>query len=255
MAVSRLAADWNNGRVKKRPRPHVPRVVSLGLVFLGAGAAPAWGELAVLTNGQVLKVKSFELRDDRMRLGLPSGGFLTLSIDRIERVLDDEIVEPEPPPEEEPSVPEKNEFSLTFESGDPVPDTPYGELFFDVGRRFEVSPRLLAAVARAESAFDPRAVSKKGARGLLQLMPATAARFGVKAAELFDPGRNVEAGTRYLRFLIAEFEGDLIRVLAAYNAGEGAVRRYGGVPPYRETRGYVRRVLSFLGLAEPSSGG
>ena len=102
---------------------------------------------------------------------------------------------------------------------------------------------------RVESAFDHRARSRKGARGLMQLMPATAARFGVGVDELFTPARNIEAGTRYLRFLVDRFEGDAVRVFAAYNAGEHAVERYGGVPPYRETQEYVRRVLKALGVA------
>ena len=80
----------------------------------------------------------------------------------------------------------------------------------------------------------------------MQLMPATATRFGVAEDELFDPARNLEAGVRYLRWLIDRFDGDLPRVLAAYNAGEGAVDRFGGIPPYRETVTYVARVLDFL---------
>jgi soluble lytic murein transglycosylase-like protein len=107
---------------------------------------------------------------------------------------------------------------------------------------------VVAAVMRVESAYDHRAVSRKGARGLMQLMPATAARFGVAKHELFTPTRNIEAGARYLRFLVDRFEGDAVRVFAAYNAGENAVDRYGGVPPYRETQEYVRRVLSALGV-------
>jgi soluble lytic murein transglycosylase-like protein len=92
-----------------------------------------------------------------------------------------------------------------------------------------------------ESAFDARAVSPKGARGLMQLMPATAARFGVK--DIFDPAQNIEAGARYLRFLLDLFDGDISLALAGYNAGEGAVKKYGyTVPPYRETVNYVRKI-------------
>jgi soluble lytic murein transglycosylase-like protein len=105
-----------------------------------------------------------------------------------------------------------------------------------------VQPELLRAVIVVESGFDPRAVSKAGARGLMQLMPATARAYGVRDAN--DPSQNVHAGARYLRDLIDRYDNDLELVLAAYNAGETAVERYGGaIPPYRETRRYVPKVL------------
>ena len=122
------------------------------------------------------------------------------------------------------------------------------DALFAAARKHKVNPHLIAAVIRAESAFNPRALSPKGARGLMQLMPATAKRYGVRTAELFQPERNIEAGVRYLSFLTDRFAGDLPRILAGYNAGEGSVDRYGGVPPYRETQGYVRRILGYLGL-------
>jgi soluble lytic murein transglycosylase-like protein len=104
-----------------------------------------------------------------------------------------------------------------------------------------IEPLLLYSVMSQESAFDARAVSPKGARGLMQLMPATAARFGVK--DIFDPAQNIEAGARYLRFLLDLFDGDISLALAGYNAGEGAVKKYGyTVPPYRETVNYVRKI-------------
>ncbi|HEX6863078.1 MAG TPA: lytic transglycosylase domain-containing protein, partial [Thermoanaerobaculia bacterium] len=93
------------------------------------------------------------------------------------------------------------------------------------------------------------AVSHKGARGLMQLMPATAQRFGVRKEQLFDPKHNLEAGVRYLSWLMDQFPTDLAKILAAYTAGEGAVARYKGIPPYRETQNYVRRIFTNLGLA------
>jgi hypothetical protein len=96
-----------------------------------------------------------------------------------------------------------------------------------------------------ESNFNPRAVSPKGARGLMQLMPGTARRFGVR--DSFDPHENIRGGTTYLSELLSMFDGDLVRTLAAYNAGEGAVQRYRGVPPYRETQEYVRRTMLVYG--------
>ena len=106
-----------------------------------------------------------------------------------------------------------------------------------------IEPLLVEAVIAAESAFDPRAVSSKGAQGLMQLMPETAQRFAVD--NVWDPGDNIRGGATYLSELMSMFGGDLRNVLAAYNAGEGAVMRYGGVPPYDETVGFVARVLDY----------
>jgi hypothetical protein len=107
-----------------------------------------------------------------------------------------------------------------------------------------VSPALIEAVIRVESGFRPRAVSRKGAQGLMQLMPETAARFDVKNA--FDPEQNILAGTRYLAWLLKLFGNDVQLACAAYNAGERAVQRFGGIPPYPETQEYVRRIWSLL---------
>jgi soluble lytic murein transglycosylase-like protein len=100
---------------------------------------------------------------------------------------------------------------------------------------------LIHAVIRQESGYDPYAVSHKGAKGLMQLMPATAKRFGVK--DVFDPAENVQGGVKYHRQLLDRYDGDRRLALAAYNAGEGAVDRFGGVPPYRETEDYVDRIV------------
>ncbi|MGZ5473463.1 MAG: lytic transglycosylase domain-containing protein [Thermoanaerobaculia bacterium] len=110
----------------------------------------------------------------------------------------------------------------------------------EAARAHGVDPRLVAAVARRESAFDANAVSQKGACGVMQLMPATARYLGVQ--NVFDARENIFAGTRYLRTLLDTFNGDLDLVLAAYNAGPGAVEKHRGVPPYRETRAYVAAV-------------
>ncbi len=106
----------------------------------------------------------------------------------------------------------------------------------------DVDPALIKAVIRTESNFDPHAVSKKGARGLMQLMPDTARDYGVDDA--FDPGQNIEAGARHLHRLLLKFEDNLPLALAAYNAGEKAVLKYGQIPPYQETTDYVSKVLS-----------
>ena len=109
------------------------------------------------------------------------------------------------------------------------------------GKRNSVDPLLLYSIMHQESSFKPRAMSYKGARGLMQLMPPTAARFGVR--NIWDPKQNIEGGARYMRFLLDLFEGDVRLALAGYNAGEGAVMKYGyKVPPYSETQEYVRRI-------------
>lgn len=112
-------------------------------------------------------------------------------------------------------------------------------------QRHRVDPRLVKSVMLVESNFNPRAVSPKGARGLMQLMPGTARRYSVR--DSFDPYENIRGGTAYLSDLLGLFDGDLVRTLAAYNAGEGAVQRHGGVPPYAETREYVRRAMLVYG--------
>jgi TPR repeat protein len=107
---------------------------------------------------------------------------------------------------------------------------------------YGISPRLVMAVIRAESNFEATAQSPKNAQGLMQLIPETSLRFNVKKP--FDPEQNIRGGLSYLRWLLAYFEGDVVLVAAAYNAGEGAVNRYHGIPPFAETRGYVKRIMS-----------
>jgi len=111
-----------------------------------------------------------------------------------------------------------------------------------VADRHQVDPELIHAIVNVESGYDSRAVSRKGAMGLMQLIPATARRFGVE--DPFDPRQNIEGGTTYLKYLLGLFDGNLALSLAAYNAGENSVRREGGIPPFSETREYVRKVRS-----------
>ncbi|MHB8800456.1 MAG: lytic transglycosylase domain-containing protein [Thermoanaerobaculia bacterium] len=123
--------------------------------------------------------------------------------------------------------------------------TSFDDVIRTHAERERVDPRLVKCVMLIESNFNPRAVSRKGARGLMQLMPGTARRYGVR--DSFDPYENIRGGTAYLSDLLGMFDGDLVRTLAAYNAGEGAVQRYRGVPPYPETREYVRRAMLVFG--------
>jgi hypothetical protein len=119
--------------------------------------------------------------------------------------------------------------------------SPYDTAIDSEARAAGVDPVLVKSVMLVESNFNPRAVSRKGARGLMQLMPDTARRFGV--SDRHDAGQSIRAGVRYLAALLEQFKGDVSLALAGYNAGEGAVARHSGVPPYRETHEYIRRVL------------
>ena len=163
------------------------RSAAILLAFgLSTALAPGAGaDLVVLVDDRVLKVTTYLVVGETAQMELPSGGRLTLPIGRIERVVDDEIV-----PEEEILEPSPV-FTVAFDDGDAVPETPYGELIYEAAKRHSLNPSLVAAVVRAESAFDASAVSHKGARGLMQLMPATADWLGIEPGDLFDPGPNL----------------------------------------------------------------
>lgn len=126
----------------------------------------------------------------------------------------------------------------------PVPTTDYSGHIENISRKYGIHPDLIWAVIKAESNFNPMAISSKGAQGLMQLMPATSRSHGVNNP--FDPYQNIEAGARHLRNLLSHYKGDLTLALAAYNAGKEKVRHHGGVPPYRETRDYIQRVAKYL---------
>lgn len=140
--------------------------------------------------------------------------------------------------------------ALGFDAAFGVPRRPFGKLIYQIARTYALNPLLVAAIAKVESDFNPRARSRKGAYGLMQVLPSTARRFGLpRKRDLLNPRKNLETASRYLRWLVDRFGDDPVRVLAAYNAGEGAVDRFGGVPPFSETRDYVQRIFGLLGFS------
>jgi len=124
-------------------------------------------------------------------------------------------------------------------------ETNFVPMIIQLASRYGVNRELIQAIIKVESDFNPMAVSEKNCKGLMQLHPDTAQRFGVE--DIFDPAQNIEGGVRYLNYLIEAFGDDLDHVLAAYNAGENAVRKYDGIPPYPETVGYVKKVKKIFG--------
>jgi soluble lytic murein transglycosylase-like protein len=196
-------------------------------------AAPASAEIVRLVGGRTLSVRAHRDDGDSLVLMLRTGGEIVCPRSMVAEILPDEVPYPDPELERPPAQ------ALPLPQVDPGPFT---ELIAAAAERHGVSPRLLQAVIRVESNFERRARSRKGAMGLMQLMPKTARQYAV--TNPYDPRANIEAGTRHLRMLLDRFDVSL--ALAAYNAGEGAVRRFGGIPPYPETRDYVRRILRLV---------
>jgi soluble lytic murein transglycosylase-like protein len=181
-------------------------------------------DIAVLANGHTMKVTGVRQEQGMVWLALKDGGEIALPAGDLRGVVADEVLDEVL--EEIASAPAGSDITA---------------LATVAARRHGLDPALVLAVVKVESAFRPQAVSPKGAQGLMQLMPPTARDLGVEDA--FDPEQNLDGGARYLRQLLIRYKGDVRRALAAYNAGPGAVDRHKGIPPYRETRQYVRRVL------------
>lgn len=213
----------------------------LGIVLV-ALASEARAEIVVFKNGRTMSVKSHTVNGDMATVVLREGGEVTFPAAIIDRVDPDEVPYPEPEAQfaAGPDVPGDAVAAL---SDDVLARRPYAELIASAAATHDVDVRLVHAVIEQESNYQPRARSRKGARGLMQLMPATARQYGVR--DSYDPKANIEAGVRHLKNLLSRL--DLATALAAYNAGEGTVQRYGGLPPYPETRNYVSSILRRLG--------
>lgn len=210
---------------------------------LGAGAlSPVSAEIVHLTSGRTMNVAGHRFDGDMAILALRSGGEMSMPRALVARIAPDEVpwVPPVPPSTGAVPVP-----PVAAEPVRHVLAPAHVEaLIAKAAEVHDVDPNLVRAVIHVESAYKPKAKSRKGAMGLMQLMPATAREYGVRNA--YDPAENINAGVKHLRTLLDEFDVPL--ALAAYNAGQGTVRRYGGIPPYRETRAYVRKILSLAGL-------
>ncbi len=220
------------------------RVLALaGLLTAGMGASAARAELIVFEDGRVVKAAGYRLLAEELEITLPGGGSYRVDLSRIDRIVDDEVVVDTVLIRDE-TLRAGEAFDLSYRAGrKPLFGSPFDSLIEREARRQNIDASLVSALIRAESNYEPRAVSRKGARGLMQLMPATARRLLV--GKPFDPASNVAGGVRYLRELVERFGPRPDLVLAAYNAGEQAVDSYGGVPPYRETVAYVNRILTW----------
>jgi len=209
--------------------------VVFALVAL-AIATPASAELIFFSESRSMSVKSHRFEGERIIVSLRGGGEMTFDRSVVLKIAPDEV----PYPEETQAaavdviVPEA---TLVL-----IGKTVYDPIIESASDRNGVPARLVKALIQVESAFQPRARSNKGAMGLMQLMPETARQY--RARNPYDPAANIEAGTRHLRSLLDQFELPL--ALAAYNAGEAAVRKFGGIPPYSETQAYVSKILGLI---------
>jgi soluble lytic murein transglycosylase-like protein len=198
------------------------RQLALSALFVAFAAPALRAEYIVLRGGQRLAVTGYQILGDKYRLQV-KGGTVDVPTEQVLSIEPEEVFTPVPHVE----APQSQE--------------PFGELIRAAAERYKVDADLITSVIAAESNFDPKAISRRNARGLMQLLPSTATRLGVK--NIFDPQENIDAGTHYLGDLLQLYKNDLALALAAYNAGPEQVLRHGQrVPPFAETTSYIKRV-------------
>jgi soluble lytic murein transglycosylase-like protein len=199
--------------------PGVAKAILTIAIACAIFASDTRAEYFVLQSGQRLHVSGYQLLNGKYRLQM-EGGFVEMPAKEVAAIEPEEVFISVPPVV--------------------VAKAPFRDLIEAAASRYNVDAELIASIIGAESNFDPKATSRRNARGLMQLLPTTAARFGVH--NIFDPAENIDAGTHYLSGLLVLYKNDLALTLAAYNAGPLRVQQYGRVPPYRETQLYVRKV-------------
>ena len=197
------------------------RSAQLGLLLALLTSISSAGELAHLRNGFTIRHDRHEVIGDKTRL-YTAGGFVEVPTEEIVNYEQDDTPAPTP-------------------AADTAPVKTIPDHVADASKTTGIDPDFLNSVIHHESGFNPNAVSKKGAKGLMQLMPQTADQLGVR--DSFDPGQNIHGGAAYLRQLLIQYNGDAQKALAAYNAGPHRVQQYNGVPPYNETRAYVAGII------------
>jgi soluble lytic murein transglycosylase-like protein len=226
-------------------------VLALVVAGLALSASEARADIVVFKNGRTMSVKSCRIESDNATMILRDGGEVTFPSTIIARVDPDEVPYPEDTPA--PAAPLIKQDVQPLTQSLPVlaaliPEAvlnarPFADLISTSAAAHDLDVRLVHAVIEQESNYQARARSKKGARGLMQLMPDTARQYGVRNS--YDPRANIEAGVKHLKDLMSRL--DLPLALAAYNAGEGTIKRYGGLPPFPETQAYVRNILRRVG--------
>jgi soluble lytic murein transglycosylase-like protein len=213
-------------------RSRIFAIVTAGVVAWLALTDSASAELVFFASGRTLSVKGHRIEGDSIVLFLREGGEVVWDAAQIARIAPDEVPHPDPAVAGDGAA-----GALSF--------APFAEIIDRTAAVHRVDPTLVRAMIQVESAYRPEARSRKGAMGLMQLMPEIARRYEV--ADPYEPAANIEAGVKHLKTLLERYAVPL--ALAAYNAGETAVERYGGIPPFRETQDYVRQVLALARLA------
>lgn len=216
-----------------------------GLLVLAAMIAlsvvPARAEIVYFNNGRNMSIESHRLDGDTVVMQMRGGGEMTMNASLVASIEPDEVPHPAPAPVvAEPDVPPPPVLASVRIEPHPRLD----RIIDKVAKEQGVDATLVKAVIQVESGFEPRARSSAGAVGLMQVMPQTARQYGVTGRRLYDPRANIEAGIKHLKSLMDHLPLHL--ALAAYNAGEGAVQRFQGVPPYPETQKYVSTILALL---------
>jgi soluble lytic murein transglycosylase-like protein len=214
-------------------------IVAFGMVL--ASASQTHAEVIVFATGRTMSVKDYRISGETITVTLRQGGEATFDRSLVASIKPDEV----PYPDEPAAVASQPATPAAVTPRPSMQSRPFAQLIETVSVKHGIDPALVHAVIEAESNYQPTAKSHVGARGLMQVMPGTARDLGVRSARLlFDPVQNVEAGVKYLKSLLDRFDGDLPIAIAAYNAGPAAVAKYDGIPPYPETRNYVRKVLA-----------